>query len=494
MSNSAFEPHALAIIVVMVVGYMGVTSWLTFHYRSKTTSDFMVAARSLPAFVVGVLIMSEFIGAKSTIGTAQVAFTSGMAASWAVLSVAIGFPLFGIFLGRKLYASGEYTISAAIAKKYGRSTQATVSIIMIYALLLVNVAYYVSGAAALSSVLHLSVPVTAILIAGVSTFYCLIGGLKSAAYVSVLHTAVKYFGVLIVVGVALHMTGGVRPIAERLPHYYFTWSGKIGPTTILAWTIANIGAIFSTQYIIQAISSLKDPKGVRRASFIAAALCIPIGLALGLIGVSAKFLFPNINSLFAFSIFLSHMSPLMSGFVTVSIVASVLVGVSSISLGTSALIVRDFYVPIWKPNEKSELRMSRMLSIPIGFFPLIFVFFIPEILHLSFFTRALRLTISVVAIFAFYLPFFGSGRGATLALLISSVATTIWYLMGDPYGIDDIYIALVTPVAVMLLDSVLAKALGTSTSPRLAQSEPIRPANFNPLTNGTEDTETRSWD
>jgi SSS family solute:Na+ symporter len=458
------DAQSIAIIVAMVVAYMGLTTWLTIRYRSKTTSDFMVAARSVPAAVVGILMMSEFIGPKSTIGAAQTAFESGMAASWAVLSVAIGFPLFGIFLGRKLYASGEYTISAAIAKRYGRSTQLTVSLIMIYALLLVNVAYYVSGAAALSSVLHLSLPVAAILIAAVSTIYCMVGGLKSAAYVSVLHTSVKYVGVMIILGVALYMSGGVKPVMAKLPDYYFTWDGKIGFTTIVAWTVANIGAIFSTQYIVQAISSLKGPQEVRRSSYIAAILCVPISIALGLIGVCAKFLFPEMKSLFAFPVFLNHMSPVLAGFVTVSIVASVLVGVSSIALGTSALMVRDFYVPLCKPSQESELRMSRLLSIPIGFLPLFFVFFMPEVLHLSFFTRALRLSISIVAIFAFYMPFFGTNRGATLGLVGAAISTTVWYLMGDPFGIDNIYIALVTPAVVMLLDAAATRVFGGSTS------------------------------
>jgi SSS family solute:Na+ symporter len=462
------------VITAMVVAYMAVTSWLAIRLRAKTPSDFTVAARSVPAFIVGVLMISEFVGSKSTIGAAQVAFESGMAASWAVLSVAIGFPLFGIFLGRKLYSSGEYTISAAIAKKYGRSTQLTVSLIMIYALFLVNVAYYVSGAAALSSVLHISMPTAAILIAIVSTFYCAIGGLKSAAYVSVLHTTVMYLGVMIVLGVALYMTGGVRPMVAKLPEYYFTWDGKIGPTTILAWTVANIGAIFSTQYIVQAISSLKGPQDVRRSTFVAAALCVPIGLAVALIGVCAKFLFPNMESLFAFPVFLSHMPPVLSAFGTISIVASVLAGVSSVALGTSALIVRDFYVPVWKPTAESELRMSRLLCIPIGFLPLIFVFFVPEVLHLSFFTRALRLSTSVVAIFAFYLPFFGSNRGATLSLLASLAITTAWYLMGDPYGLDDIYLALVTPTAGMLLDSIVTKAFGRRATSAFVRAEPDR--------------------
>jgi SSS family solute:Na+ symporter len=118
--------------------------------------------------------------------------------------------------------------------------------------------------------------------------------------------------------------------------------------------------------------------------------------------------------------------------------------------------------------------MSRLLCIPIGFLPLIFVFFVPEVLHLSFFTRALRLSISVVAIFAFYLPFFGSNRGATLSLLASLAITTAWYLMGDPYGLDDIYLALVTPTAGMLLDSIVTKAFGRRATPAFVRAEPDR--------------------
>jgi SSS family solute:Na+ symporter len=446
------------ILIGMVLAYIAVTTWLTFRYRAKSTSDFMFAARSVPALVIGVLMMSEFIAPKSTIGVAQVAFDSGMAASWAVLSVALGFPLFGWLLAKKLYNTGEYTISAAIAKEYGRSTQMTVSVIMIYALLLVNVAFYVSGAAALSSAFHVSLTVSSVMIAAVSSFYCVIGGQKSAAYVSLLHTSLKCVGIAVILCVALNMTGGITPMMEKLPDYYFTWDGKIGITTIIAWTIASIGSIFSTQYIVQAVSSLKGPQEVTRACYTAGLLCLPVSFALGLIGVAAKFLFPDINSLYALPIFMNHMPPLLAGLVLTSIVASILVGVSSVALAISALIVRDFYVPMLQPSQTAQLRMSRLLSVPIGFLPLLFVFFAPQVLHLSFFTRALRLSISVVAIFAFYLPRFGSNRGATLGLIAATVTTTAWYVMGDPFGIDDIYVALATPAVVMLLDWVIMGA------------------------------------
>lgn len=460
-----------ALIVAMVLAYMVLASWLTFRFRAKSSSDFMVASRSVPALVIGVLMMSEFIAPKSTIGVAQAAFESGMAAAWGVLSVALGFVIFGWVLARKLYESGEYTISAAIAKTYGRSTQMTVSLIMIYALLLVNVAFYVAGAAALSSVFHISLAVASVLIASISTLYCVIGGQKSAAYVSVLHTAMKCLGVAIVLAVALHMTGGISPMMAKLPSAYFTWDGRIGLTTLLAWTIASIGSIFSTQYIMQAISSLPGPQDVRKACLTSAILCVPVSIALGLIGVAAKFLFPDLKSLYAFPVFLKHMPIILSGLVTVSVVASILVGVNSVGLATSSLIVRDFYVPLRRPTPEAELLVSRLLSIPVGFLPLIFVFFVPEILHLSFFTRALRLSISVVAIGAFYMPGFCTNRGATLGLVTAAIATTAWFLMGDPFGIDDIYVALIAPAFVMGLDHFAAKySRGSSLTPQAINS------------------------
>lgn len=445
-----------AIIVAMVIGYILFTSWLTVRLRSRTADQFMTASRALPAAVIGVLLMSEFIGAKSTIGTAQEAFTAGFAASWSVLGASIGFLLFGLLFVRKLYGSGEYTISQAIAQKYGRSTMLTVSLIMIYALLLVNVGNYISGAAAISTVMKVNLPTAMFMIAVVSTFYYVFGGLKGVAWVTLLHSAIKIIGIALILGVALQATGGIHPMVEKLPPHYFTWDGTIGGPTIIAWTIGTIGAIFSTQFIMQAISSAHTANEARRSTFYAVALCFPLGIALGLIGVAAKFLNPTMNSLYALPSFLQDMHPLLAGLVTTSLVASVFVSVSTVALAIVSLIMRDFYNPRFKPAPEQELRVTRIMSLIIAFVPLIFVFFVPEILKLSFFTRALRLSISIVALMGFYLPLFRSGRGATLGLLAAAVFTSLWYVLGNPYGIDNMYIAALTPMVVMVIERAIA--------------------------------------
>jgi len=443
------------IIVTMIVVYIAITSWLTVRLRSKNTEQFMNAAKSMPAVVVGVLLMSEFIGAKSTVGTAESAFSNGMGAAWSVIAASIGYFLYAFFMVKRLYGSGEYTISGAIAQKYGNSTKYSVSIIMMYALLLVNVGNYISGAAALSTILKVNLPVAMCIIAVVSTFYFVFGGMKGVAWVTILHSLFKYVGIIIVLGVALSLTGGLSPMIEKMPEYYFTWDGKVGASTVFAWVIGTVGAIFSTQFVVQAISSNKTAEDAQKSALWAAFFCFPIGFMLALIGVAAKYLYPSMKGLYALPIFMQSMNAYLAGIVATSLVASVFVSVSTVALAIASLAVKDFYVPFYKPTQEKEFRMTRILSVIIGFLPLIFVFFVPEILKLSFFTRAIRLSIAVVAMIAFYLPFFNSTRGANIGIFGAAIATSAWYMLGDPYGIDNMYIALISPAIFIGIEKVL---------------------------------------
>ena len=84
--------------------------------------------------------------------------------------------------------------------------------------------------------------------------------------------------------------------------------------------------------------------------------------------------------------------------------------------------------------------------------------FVPEVLKLSFFTRAIRLSISVVASIAFYLPVYKSTRGANAGLIGACVVTTVWYLLGDPFGINNMYVALITPAVIMVIDRLIPSA------------------------------------
>lgn len=75
---NTFTSQDTLIIVGIVIAYIVFTTWLTFRLRSKNSGDFMEGSRAMPAFLVGILLMSEYIGAKSTIGTAQARSKAGL--------------------------------------------------------------------------------------------------------------------------------------------------------------------------------------------------------------------------------------------------------------------------------------------------------------------------------------------------------------------------------------------------------------------------------
>ncbi|UZJ76841.1 hypothetical protein [Fictibacillus sp. KU28468] len=93
-----------------------------------------------------------------------------------------------------------------------------------------------------------------------------------------------------------------------------------------------------------------------------------------------------------------------------------------------------------------------MATIVMGLLPIPFAIFTPEILNTIFFARALRTTIAVIVVLMFYFPRFSSGIGAALGMIFAVITTTFWFLAGNPFGIDNIYIAAVAPLIVMGID------------------------------------------
>lgn len=437
----------IAVVYILVTTFIGV--WSVKY--TKDTDSFMTGKRMMGPFIIGILMMSEFIGTGSTLGTAQTAYTKGISAAWNLITLGLGFLLYAFFMAPKYSEQGEYTISGALAKKYGDGTRMVVSLIMIYALTVVNVSMYTGGAASISTILNVPSNVAVLIIGVVTVINVSTGGLRGVGYSNLIHAFFKYLGLIVTAIVAYKASGGISHLASTLPPIYFSWQG-VGISTLIAWTIANIGAVFSTQYVIQSISSLDNPSEARKASIYASIFIIPLGILAAFIGVAAKEIFPNIKSVMALPQFLTIMGPWLGGILVATLLASTFVTILACQIGSTALFIKDFYIPFIKPNEKNKLIATRVVSIILGLLPIPFALFMPGILNTVFFARALRTTVAVVAIAMFYLPFFSSSRGAMAGLICSVVGASVWFFLNNPLGIDNIYVAAVIPALVMAVD------------------------------------------
>ncbi len=187
----------------------------------------MTGGRDMGVFVIGVLMMSEFIGSAATMGTAEASYGKGISAAWNLVSMCLAFVLFAYFMASRFQRLGEYTISGAIATRYGERVRLTTSVIMIYALMVVNISMYVGGAATIATILHLPT-FTGILITGaVTILYVAVGGIKGVAYTNLIHASIKYFGLIITTVVALRFSGGsLTHLREAMPPIYFSLTGR----------------------------------------------------------------------------------------------------------------------------------------------------------------------------------------------------------------------------------------------------------------------------
>jgi SSS family solute:Na+ symporter len=391
------------------------------------------------------------MGTAATMGTAEAAFAKGISAAWNLTSMFVAFILFAYLMASKFQRLGEYTISGALASKYGERVRLMTSVMMIYALLVVNITMYVGGAATIATLLGLPIPIAIYITAGVTMIYVTAGGIKGVAYTNLVHASIKYLGLIITTIVGLRFCGSLERVHQALPPVYFSFTG-VGVPTIVAWTIGNVGAIFSTQYVIQAIASNKDERKAKNASLLAGVLVIPIGLMASFIGIAARYAFPKIKGVNAIPFLATQTSPWWGGLVIAGLVAAVFGTVSAGTLGSTALAMKDFYIPLVKPGERHKLIATRILSIVIGLLPVPFAMLMPGLLKTIFFARALRTSISVVVVCMFFLPFFSSSTGAFWGLLLATVTATVWFLLGNPFGIDNIYVALVVPLLIMITD------------------------------------------
>ena len=448
---------ALAIVVAYMAGLGLLTSIVQRSVASAATFTSGTTGSGVPAILVGLMLMSEFIGTSASVGTAQEAYVFGISSAWNIIALSAGFLFYAFLLAGKYKDSGHNTISAVFAEVYGPSTKIATSLVMIFALQIVAVALYAGGGAILSVLLAVNRTLATIICGIVAVLYVFVGGMRTVVYTNVIHSLMKYAGIAVALYFGLSKVGGLGQLQARLPAQMFSWT-NVGFGQIFAWFIAGIGATFSTQYVIQAVNTVETRQKARTASLSAAFLLVPFGIATALIGMCALVLFPGIKSINAFSALIADMNGLMAGVVAAGLAASLFGTIAAISVSTATLLYKDFYVKFVKEDndESRALSFVRVTTVIVGLLPIVLAIYTPNVLQITFLAKAIRASLSVLVLLVFYAPWFGTKSAALISIVGSMVATIAWFLMGNPFGIDNAYVALAFPLVVMAVSSTMA--------------------------------------
>jgi SSS family solute:Na+ symporter len=277
------------IMLVYFVFVLGIGFALKRYMR--TSNDFFLAGRSIPAWVCGLAFISANLGAQEVIGMGASGAKYGIITSHFYWIGAIPAMIFvGIFMMPFYYGSKARSVPEYLRLRFDEKTRAVNAFsfaimtvlssgISMYAMaLLIQTLGLLHGIIPDPYIFHVSVFVSAIIVLG----YIFLGGLTSAIYNEVLQFFLIVAGFAPLVWIGLRNVGGWQGIKQTLPaNMTHSWQGMAHASTNtlgVEWfgLAMGLGFVLSFGYwctdflVIQRAMAADSEVSARRVPLIAA--------------------------------------------------------------------------------------------------------------------------------------------------------------------------------------------------------------------------------
>ena len=277
------------IMLVYFVFVLGIGFALKRYMR--TSNDFFLAGRSIPAWVCGLAFISANLGAQEVIGMGASGAKYGIITSHFYWIGAIPAMVFvGIFMMPFYYGSKARSVPEYLRMRFDEKTRALNAVsfaimtvfssgISMYAMaLLIQTLGLFDGILPHAMIFHVSIFLSALIVLG----YIFLGGLTSAIYNEVLQFFLIVAGFAPLVWIGLRNVGGWQGIKTRLPETMtHSWKGMAHASTNslgVEWVglAMGLGFVLSFGYwctdflVIQRAMAADSEVNARRVPLIAA--------------------------------------------------------------------------------------------------------------------------------------------------------------------------------------------------------------------------------
>jgi len=337
----------------------------------KSAKDFTDGGRKASSGMVMGALIGTLVGGASTIGTAQLAFSSGFSAWWFTLGGGIGVLLLGLVFSKPLYESGITTMPQILTREYGRESATIAALLNSLGSFLSIVSQILSGVALITAVSAAISPTAATVITILLMLaYVVFGGALGAGYVGIAKTIIMYLSVGICGYVAIRLMGGVGSFLNSplLPHdKYFNVIGR-GASVDLGAGLSLVLGVLTTQAYIQAVISAKSLKISKKGIYLSAFLIPLIGIAGIFVGMYMKINYPNIQSKMALPMFiLEKMPPLVAGIMLATLLVALVGTGAGVGLGISSVFSKDLFAVYSKKKltDRQSLTLTRAILVGV---------------------------------------------------------------------------------------------------------------------------------
>src|SRR3954462_6388019 len=278
MSLTAIDWVIMAVYLVFV---LGIGFWLRRSIRTST--DFFLSGRSIPAWVCGLAFISDNLGAQEVIGMGASGAQYGIATSHFYCIGAIPAMVFvGVFMMPFYYGSRARSVPEYLKLRFDEKTRGFNAIsFAVMTVISSGISMYAMGLL-LGVLLGWSFEVSVVASGVIVLLYIFLGGLTSAIYNEVLQFFLIVAGFLPLVLLGLRNVGGWHGLTQKLPPgFNHAWAGMGSPHTNplgVEWfgLAMGLGFVLSFGYwctdflVVQRAMASENMAAARRTPLIAA--------------------------------------------------------------------------------------------------------------------------------------------------------------------------------------------------------------------------------
>jgi SSS family solute:Na+ symporter/sodium/proline symporter len=234
--------------------------------KVKTKADYLVAGRTLPAFVLIFTLLSSWIGSGSLLGGAENAYKHGFVSLWQAGGGWAGLLLI-YFIAPRARKYAQFTIPDLLETRYNQTARVLGVIAILLTYTAITSYQFIGG----GDILHLIFPdaITPILgryiIAAFVIVFTAIAGMSSVAYMDLFIGLLATGTMCLALPVLVDRAGGWGAVHAALPASHFTVFDDQSVIQCLEWFLPTCLLLLGNQSMYQKFFSAKSEKDARRA-------------------------------------------------------------------------------------------------------------------------------------------------------------------------------------------------------------------------------------
>ncbi len=252
----------IVVLAVITVALLSVAIQRAFMVKSK--ADYLVAGRSLPAFVLVLTLLTSWIGAGSLFAGAESAYKNGVGALWIPAGGWVGLLLI-YFIAPRARRFAQFTLPDLLEVRYNQTARVLGTIAILFAYTAITSYQFRGG----GDVLHLIFPDNVSPELGTWIIACFVilttalAGMSSVAYMDVLIGSLVTTICLIAAPMLYFKAGGWAGLHAVLPETHFHPLGTINFTQAMEFFLPTLLLMLGNQVMYQKFFSAKTERDAK---------------------------------------------------------------------------------------------------------------------------------------------------------------------------------------------------------------------------------------